>query len=524
MELFEQIRREYEHGVGTIKGVARKLGVHRRLVRDALANAMPRERQTPVRERPRLDPLTAFIDAILAVDQTAPRKQRHTARRIFNRIRAELPDAQAAESTVRQYVRERKLAFGLKHSETFIPQSYPWGREAQVDWYEATVEIDGEPQKVFIFCMRSMASGGAFHCAFPHASQLAFLEAHEAAFHYFGGLFLLVRYDNLKSAVQKILRGHQREETARFIGFRSHWGFESEFCNPGQGHEKGGVEGEGGYFRRNYLTPVPKVKNWEELNQMIAAASKQDEQRIIEGRTQTIGAGMVVEAAHLRPLLTEGFDLAAVTFPTVNSQGCVKVSTNLYSVPLREGLKVQARTHAGYIEFWHGGECVARHERCFDRYQKVLDLEHYLDALTGKPGALAGSTPLEQWRAQGRWPASFDRFWDGLQRRQGKQEGNRAMIDALRLGRAFGYAELTVAIEKALEYGCFNVDAVRLLLPVEVPRRRPEALEVGVLRRYDRPQPTMANYDELLLSRAAGEVVQGSPHWSLRPFGSTPNY
>jgi hypothetical protein len=148
---------------------------------------------------------------------------------------------------------------------------------------------------------------------------------------------------------------------------------------------------------------------------------------------------MIAEATHLRPLLTEGFDLAAVTFPTVNGQGCVKVSTNLYSVPLRQGLEVQARTHAGYIEIWHGGGCVARHERCFGRYQKVLDLEHYLDALVGKPGALAGSTPLEQWRAQGRWPASFDQFWDGLQRRQGKQEGNRGMIDALRLGRVFGY-------------------------------------------------------------------------------------
>lgn len=245
MELFEQIRREYEHGAGTIQGVARKLGVHRRMVREALANAMPPPRKTPVRERPRLDPLIPFIDAILTVDLKAPRKQRHTARRIFNRIRAELPHAQAAESTVRQYVRERKLALGLGRAEIFIPQSYPWGREAQVDWFEAMVEIDGESQKAYLFCMRSMASGGAFHRAYPHASQLAFLEAHEAAFHYFGGQFALLRYDNLKSAVQKILRGHQREETARFIGFRSHWGFESQFCNPGEGHEKRRSGGRG---------------------------------------------------------------------------------------------------------------------------------------------------------------------------------------------------------------------------------------------------------------------------------------
>jgi hypothetical protein len=107
--------------------------------------------------------------------------------------------------------------------------------------------------------MRSMASGGAFHCTFPHASQQAFLEAHEKAFVYFGGVFTTLRYDNLKSAVKKILRGHQREESTRFMAFRSHWGFAAEFCTPGEGHEKGGVEGEGGYFRRNHLVPVPQL-------------------------------------------------------------------------------------------------------------------------------------------------------------------------------------------------------------------------------------------------------------------------
>ena len=126
-----------------------------------------------------------------------------------------------------------------------------------MDWYEAYADIGGEREKAYVFCMRSMASGGAFHCAFPHSSQQAFLEAHELGFAYFLGVFKTLRYDNLKSAVKKILRGHRREETIRFIAFRSHWGFQSEFCTPGEGHEKGGVEGEGGYFRRNHMVPVP---------------------------------------------------------------------------------------------------------------------------------------------------------------------------------------------------------------------------------------------------------------------------
>jgi transposase len=201
-----------------------------------------------------------------------------------------MPGVQIGESTIRHYVRERKIELRLVSQEVFIPQSYSWGQEAQVDWYEAYADIGEERQKTYLFCMRSMASGGAFHCAFPHASQQAFLEAHERAFAYFGGVFKTLRYDNLRSAVKKILRGHQREETTRFIAFRSHWGFESEFCTPAEGHEKGGVEGEGGYFRRNHMVPVPNVTSWEELDASLLRSSKEDEQRIIGERMQTVGA------------------------------------------------------------------------------------------------------------------------------------------------------------------------------------------------------------------------------------------
>ena len=223
MELFEAIRREYQFGVGTVKGGARKFGVHRRMVREALADAVPRERKAVGRARPKLEPAVPFIDAILENDLKEPRKQRHTAHRIYTRLLAEKPEIKVAEATVRAYVREMKLKIGLIHRETFVPQSYTWGQEGQVDWYEMLAELGGERQKVQIFCLRSMASAGAFHRAYPHASQQAFLEAHELAFHYFGGVFHLLRYDNLRSAVQRILRGSQREETARFVAFRSHW-------------------------------------------------------------------------------------------------------------------------------------------------------------------------------------------------------------------------------------------------------------------------------------------------------------
>lgn len=509
MELFEEIRREYEHGVGTISGVAAKLRVHRRMVREALSSSVPRERKTPVRKKPKLAPVIPFINSILEEDLKAPRKQRHTAHRIWKRLCEEMPQFEVSETTVRKYVRRRKLGLGLIGRETFIPQSYRYGGEAQVDWYEAYAELDRELQKLYVFCMRSMASGGAFHRAYPHASQQAFLEAHEFAFRYFGGVFASVRYDNLSSAVKKVLRGYQREETERFIAFRSHWGFKSDFCNPGRGNEKGGVEGEGGYFRRNHLVPVPKARNLEELNRYMMEAAREDERRVISGRDISVGEAMRLEREHLLPLSGEGFQLAGFHFPSVNTHGTVRVLTNFYSVPLPAGMEVQAKVYPASVEIWYQGKCVARHERSFGRCQKVLDLEHYLEALLKKPGALAGSTPLEQWRAKGRWPESYDTFWDKLKERHGKLEGTRAMVELIMMGQKHGYRELEKAVNQALDTGCFDVGVVRLLLHAGSDSvKPPEPVEIGALSCYDRPQPHLDQYDQLLRNWSGEEVLQ----------------
>jgi transposase len=262
--------------VGSIKGVARKLGVHRRMVRQALAEARPPERKSSRRKWPVLAPLVPFIDGILAADRQAPRKQRHTAHRIFQRILAEMPERKVAEVTIRQYVRGRKLELGWSTRATCVPQSYAPGQEGQVDWYEAWAELNGEQVLLQVFAMRSMVSGAGFHRAYHRATQQAFLEAHEHAFSYFGGVFKVLRYDNLKAAVKKILRGFRREETARFIAFRSHWRFESEFCTPYEAHEKGGIEGEAGYFRRNHWVPMPQARDLAELNSQLLAACHQD--------------------------------------------------------------------------------------------------------------------------------------------------------------------------------------------------------------------------------------------------------
>jgi transposase len=501
VELFEQIRREYEFGVGTIAGVAKKLKVHRRMVREAIGSALPMPRKKVERPRWKLGAAMAFVEQILETDKKAPRKQRHTARRVWQRIQQEIPTCRICERTVRQYVHDRKIEMGLVVHETFVPQSYAWGVEAQVDWYEAYADLSGERTKLQVFSMRSMASGAAFHCAFLHATQQAFLEAHELAFAYYTGVFRKLRYDNLGSAVKKILRGYQREQTTRFIAFRSHWRFDSEFCTPGEGHEKGGVEGEAGYFRRNHWVPVPQAVDLAGLNVQLLAACHEDENRVIAGRTQSVGAALLVEREHLLPLAPEGMDLAQTTFPMVNSSSCAKVLTNAYSAPLKAGTKVQAKIYASTVELWHDGGCVATHERCYRRQQQVLNLEHYLDVLSRKPGALAGSRPLEQQRAAGLWPESFDVIWQSLMERHGKSSGTKQMIDLLKLGKHNSHKRLREAIETALATGCKDAAAVQHLFYARDLNRAPcEAIDIGSLERYQRPMPLMNEYDQLLMA------------------------
>lgn len=505
MELFESIRREYEFGEGTISGVARKLGVHRRMVREAIRSAIPLARKKPDRPHWKLKPFILLIESMLEEDRTAPRKQRHTAHRIWRRIKGEFAGNEISERSIRRYVRKRRLALGLLGRETCVPQSYPWGSEAQVDWYEAYADLGAERTKLQVFEMRSMAGGGSFHRAYPRATQQAFLEGHEHAFRRFGGVFHRVRYDNLKAAVKRILQGHSREETARFIAFRSHWKFAAVFCTPGEGHEKGGIEGEGGYFRRNHWVPVPQARDLEDLNNQLLAACYEDEQRRIAGRELTVGQAILAEKEHLLPLAEEGFDLAEVSFPKIDGMGRVKVRTNFYSAPVRVGLEVQAKVYSSYVEVWHEGQCVARHERCYSRLQEILDLEHYLEPLEHKPGALAGSTPLAQWRQKGRWPASYDRIWEQLMSRNGKQKGTRQMIELLRLGKTHGYEKLRQVVESALEMGSCDVSTVRYLMTAEhLDRACPEPIDVGSLSRYERPLPVMTDYDQLL---SAGEVA-----------------
>jgi len=500
VELFEQFRREYEFGAATISGVAKKYGVHRRMVRQALNGALPPDRKRPERQRPVLSAVVPFIDGILALDQRMPRKQRHTARRIWKRIRAEMPDNIVAESTIRQYVRGKKRQMGITGQTTCVPQSYSPGQEAQVDWYESWAELGGVPVKLQGFSMRSMYSGAAFHRAYFRPTQQAFLEAHELAFAYFGGVFRTLRYDNLKLAVKKIVRGYRREETERFIAFRSHWRFASEFCTPGEGHEKGGVEGEVCYFRRNHWVPLPRAADLEDLNEQLMKGCREDEHRQIAGHPERVGVAIIKERDSLLAPPDRGFDLAEICFPQVDGLGCIRVRTNLYSVPMKPGTTAEVRLSSSHIEVREDGRSIARHERCYEHQQQILELEHYLDVLERKPGALAGSKPLAAWREKGLWPSSYDRLLAELISRHGKSSGTRQMIQVVSLVKQYGHAQLQESVARALSTGCSDAAAIRhLVCANDLARQKPDELAVKAeLARFERPLPLMVEYDQLL--------------------------
>ena len=417
MEQFEQIRRDREREGLSIRALAERHGVHRRAVRQALESPLPPVKRAPVsRPAPKLGAYRAVIDAWLLDDRVAPRKQRHTAKRIHQRLVDE-HGADVAEVTVRQYVRARKRELGWPVGDVFVPQVHAPGIEAEVDWGEAIVEFSGVETKVHLFVMRASFSGAAFCQASLVETQQAFLELHVQAFEWFGGVFPAIRFDNLKSAVKKVLKGRRRVESDRFVALRSHYLFASQFTTPGieGAHEKGGVEGEVGRHRRNHLVPVPCVADLAELNAMLLAGCERDLQRRIDGRPQTVGEAWAIERPLLLALPAEPFDACEAAAPRVDQKSLVTIRQNRYSVPVAlAGLKVSARVGAREITINHGGRVVACHERLHGKFGTSARLDHYLELLQRKPGGLEHSVALAQERGRGAWPDCFDELWAAL--------------------------------------------------------------------------------------------------------------
>jgi len=250
---------------------------------------------------PVLDKYLTVIDAWLTGDKCSPKKQRHTARRVYNRL-VEEHGYKGSESTVRRYVRFVKMALGIDMPCAFIPCDPEAGHEGEADWGTATAILAGEDIRLKFFCMRSKYSGKHFVRFYFCERQQAFFDAHIHAFSFFGGIFPVLIYDNLSTAVEKVLHGRDRIEQEGFGKFKAYYSFDARFCNPDSGHEKGGVEGLVGFARRNYMVPVPEAANLEELNEKVLRQCISYGTHKMAGRDRTVNELYEQEKGHLLSL------------------------------------------------------------------------------------------------------------------------------------------------------------------------------------------------------------------------------
>ena len=523
VELFEAIRRDHRREGLSIRELAQRHQVHRRTVRQALASAVPPARRPRTFQAPVLDPVKPWIDAMLREDLEAPKKQRHTARRVLARLVDEHGVTAISYSTVRDYVARRRPEIldeaGRPLEAGFVPQTHPPTADAEVDFHDLWVILRGVKTKTALFTMRLSYSGRAAHRASLSQGQEAFLEGHVCALARLGGVPLVqIRYDNLKPAVSRVLFGRSRVETQRWVAFRSHYGYDAFYCQPGHegSHEKGGVEGEGGRFRRNRCVPMPAVDSVDELNAMLEAWDDADDARRIGNRTASVGQDWAFERRLLRPLPAEPFDTALTLTPRVDRYAQVMVRCNQYSVPARLiGHRVRVRLSASAVTVYDRNTIVARHQRAAGKGVKVLDLDHYLEILLRKPGALPGATALAQARAAGVFTGEHDAFWAAARKAHGDAAGTRALVEVLLLHRHLDHADVLAGITAALIVGSASADVVAVearkaaakpgsATPAGTVSSRREQVVSLTRRRLaalpgdDRPIPSVSAYDQLL--------------------------
>lgn len=479
MVTIESIRKMHLREGKSIREISKTLGVSRQSVRKALTGEVKRSYvMAKPRACPAIDPYRNVILAWLDDDREAPPKQRHTARRVFNRLQEEY-GFEGSESTVRRFVNRLKGST----PEVFIPLTADPGEVAEIDWGKIWVCFGGERRQAHLFVMRLRYSGVCFAKAYPFEKEEAFFDGHYHGFRWLGGVTRDVRYDNIKTAVLKILLGPMREENPDFSALRAHYLFDSIFCAPRKGNEKGAVENGVGYVRRNALVPLPKVDSFDELNEVLLAWCDRDRNR----RAERWNA----ERALLMPLPAHDFKCSATHLLKVNKLSLVNFERNRYSVPTSYAhTTVRLEAYIDRVEIWHKDQLIATHPRILGRGQDQLLLDHYLDEIQRKKRSVMHASVVRNLS-----PVHTE-FLRRLNE-QGPTE-YRKFAEILLMHRQFSSSVVEEALAQAMELGKYEVSIVyQLALSISAtpPAARVEVpAELAVLTVST---PDLSAYDAL---------------------------
>ena len=458
MDEWIELRRKIRNQEVSLRQLERETGIHRQTLRKVRDNSQPPgyQRIKPV-NKSKIGPYVERIKAIIEADKDVNKKQRHTAKKIWEILQSEGFDG--GYTIVKDAVRQIKKA----SKEVFMPLSQRPG-EAQVDFGQAVVRFNGTLQKVMFFVMSMVHSDAMFVMAFPRECTEAFMEAHVRGFDFFGCVPNRISYDNTRIAITKILIHHKRKHTTELKRLISHYLFEPHFCNVRRPNEKGIVEGSVKYSRLNFMVPVPQVKNYEELNRLLLDCCQSDLDRILRGKCSLSKKQLLAEDRIASIALPDDkFDYRKSTSTFASSESLVRYDTNDYSVPVSYAHhQTTIKASVRFIEVYHLDKLIAKHRRCWDRECQIFDPIHYLELLERKPGSLDHARPLEDWQL----PVCFNTYRKLLETH--RDNGTKEFIQILLLLRKYSIAQIAKAVTKALNYRIYCYDAIlQFLLTTE---------------------------------------------------------
>lgn len=461
MEQWNRIRQRVLREGVSIRQIQRETGLHHTTIKKVLASSSPPPFACPVREKPRLG---AYVDRIAAIlqadkDEKIPPKQRHTAKRIFERLCEE--GYEGGYTQVREAVRELRRT----SQEVFMPLRHAPG-EAQMDFGHALVKVRGELTKAAFFVMALPHSDALFVRAYPRECTETFQDGHVRAFAFLEGVPRRISYDNAKTCISQILGAHARKLTDSFLQLQSHYLFSEHFCRVYRPNEKGVVESMVKYTRLNFFVPVPEVDSWEELNCLLERHCLADLERKVRGKAGTKKDLLREDQAAFLPLPAAPFDACRKASTTADRLSLVRFDSNDYSVPVCWAHHtVLVKGYPDKVLICRHGAVLAEHRRLWCKEEVVYDATHYLELLERKPGALDYAAPLMEWEL----PECFHRLRGRLEE-EARIQGVKEYIKVLRLLEKHPLHRVSRAIEKALQLRhCSRDIVVQYLYPNELP-------------------------------------------------------